>query len=275
MSEATRPGPPGAAAAADRASLAADLRTLGVERGSRVLVHASLRRIGRVEGGAGAVAAALADVLGPEGTIVVPTATSDNSDTSRAFLARTRGMSEDERRRHLRTMPPFDPETTPSTGMGALAEHVRTSPGAVRSAHPQTSFAALHARAGHFAGGHDPGCHLGERSPLARLYDAGASVLLLGVGYESCTALHLAEYRYRHDPPTRWYGCMVLRGGRPRWWRYRDVVLDDGDFPEIGAALDRTRLVVKGRVGAAEARLLPLRQAVDFASGWMAHARTR
>ncbi|MEU6747470.1 AAC(3) family N-acetyltransferase [Spirillospora sp. NPDC046719] len=275
MGEATCGGQSGARATCDRASLAEDLRALGVEPGSRLLVHASLRRVGRVEGGAGAVASALGDVLGPAGTIVVPTATSDNSDTSRAYLARTQGMSEDERRRYLRTMPPFDPATTPSTGMGALAEYVRTSPGAVRSAHPQTSFAALHARAGFFAGDHDPACHLGERSPLARLYEAGASILLLGVGYASCTALHLAEYRYRRDPPTRWYGCMVLRGGRPEWWRYRDVVLDDGDFPEIGAALDRTRHVVRGRVGAAGVRLLPLRQAVDFAAGWMAHARTR
>jgi hypothetical protein len=28
-------------------------------------------------------------------------------------------------------------------------------------------------------------------------------------------------------------------------------------------------------VGAAGVRLLPLRQTVDFAAGWMAHARTR
>src|SRR5690349_7103098 len=36
---------------------------------------------------------------------------------------------------------------------------------------------------------------LGEHSPLARLYDLDGSVLLLGVGYERRTSLHLAEYR--------------------------------------------------------------------------------
>ena len=45
--------------------------------------------------------------------------------------------------------------------------------------------------------------HLGEYSPLAKLYRMEASVLLLGVGYQVCSAFHLAEYRYVESPPTR------------------------------------------------------------------------
>lgn len=36
---------------------------------------------------------------------------------------------------------------------------------------------------------------LGENSPLGRMYDLDAKVLLIGTSFESVTAFHLAEYR--------------------------------------------------------------------------------
>jgi len=77
----------------DRASLAADLRALGVRPGQVLLVHASLRRIGPVRGGAAAAAAALRDAVGSRGTVAVPAGTAGNSDTSRLYLARTAGLT--------------------------------------------------------------------------------------------------------------------------------------------------------------------------------------
>ncbi len=256
-----------------RDTLVAGLRGLGVEPGQSVLVHASLRGVGWVEGGAAALAGTLREVLGEGGTIVVPTATSDNSDTSATHLHRTEGLNAAELRDFRDRMPAYDPARTPSSGMGALAEHLRTRPATVRSAHPQTSFAACGPRAATLIEGHAEDCHLGEASPLARLYDEHAHVLLVGVGWEVCTALHLAEYRYTATPPIRTYSCVVRREGRPVWWTYEDVVLDDGDFPELGRALDGTPYVSRGTVGSADARMVPLRQAVDFACGWMAAHR--
>jgi aminoglycoside 3-N-acetyltransferase len=263
--------------AINRVSLAADLHALGIEPGESILVHASLRAIGGtagVQGGASAVAGALSDVLGPQGTIVVYTATMDNSRTSHTHLASVWGMSKARRRRHRRQkMPGYDKKTTRSTGMGVLAEQVRTSRGAKRSAHPQTSFAAIGPAATQLVEGHAPDCHLGERSPLARLYDAGARILLLGVGYDRCTALHLAEYRYTTDPPTRLYRCVIIRDGKSKWWSYQDVVLDDRDFAAIGSVVDQQRYVMKGLVGCADSRLIPMREAVNLATGWLAATR--
>jgi aminoglycoside 3-N-acetyltransferase len=253
------------------ASLMRDLCALGIQPGQILLVHSSLRGVGT---GPAVLAAALASVLGPNGTIMVPTATADNSDTSPIHQERTQGMNTKERQRYRDGMSAYDPATTPSIGMGAFAEHIRTSQATQRSAHPQTSLAALGHAATYLVGGHAADCHYGENSPLAKLYKSdNAAILMLGVGYDSCTALHLAEYRYTPEPPTRRYNCVVQRDGRPVWWSYTDVVLDDQDFPDLGKALDRTPHVRTGLVGCANARLIPFRETIDFAVRWLAERR--
>ncbi len=259
------------------AESALDVRALGVRTGATLLVHASLRQVGA---SADAVLGALLDTLGPDGTLVVPAFTADNSDTSPEYRARTSGMTSSQLAAYHAAMPPYDPSSTPSHGMGRLAEAVRRDRRAVRSAHPQTSFAAVGARAAELMAHHDEDCHLGGRSPLARLYAAEAQVLLIGVGYEVCSAFHLAEYRIA-DAPWREYRCVVLRDGQRQWISYKDVDLDDGDFGALGAAYEAydaalpSPAVRHGRLGSASARSLPLRAAVDFATGWLAGKRPR
>jgi len=263
---------------ADRAQLAADLRSLGLRRGQDLLVHCSLRQVGPTLGGAAALLAALRDVAGLAATIVVPTQTAGNSLTSRSFRAATAGLGPQERARYVEAMPGFDPASTPSAGMGAFAEHVRTRPDARRSAHPQSSFAAVGPEATAVTSVHDLDCHLGERSPLRWLYDAGAAVLLLGVGYSACTAFHLAEYRRSGVRPMREYQCFTVRSGTRVECRFTDVDLDDSDFESLGAALDATwtggaAAPLRGRAGMAACTLLPIRTAVEFARSWMEENR--
>ena len=255
-------------------SLVDDLRKLGVQAGQSILLHASLRSLGWVEGGALAVITALREVIGRDGTLIAPATTGNNSTTSPVYVRRTRGMTARQRRAYRRSMPPFDPATTPGAGTGLVAECLRTTAGAVRSTHPQSSFAAIGARAGLYMRDHADNCHLGEDSPLAKLYEAAAWILLLGVGYDSCTAFHLAEYRYTDHPPRRRYSCVINGDGCCQWWQYEDVVLDASDFHLIGEALEATPLVIKGTVGSADATWIPLRGAVDFASAWLAIHRT-
>jgi len=128
------------AAPQTRASIATDLHSLGVAPGSVLLVHTAVSRLGWVCGGPVAVAQALLDVLGPDGTLVVPTHTTGNSDPARWGHPPVPDAWWPVIREH---MPGFDPRITPSRGVGALPEVVRTLPGAVRSAHPQMSFAAI------------------------------------------------------------------------------------------------------------------------------------
>jgi aminoglycoside 3-N-acetyltransferase len=252
--------------------LAADLRGLGVRPGQTVLVHASMRGIGWVEGGAPAVVAALRGALGPEGTLVAGAGTPENSVTSRAHRAETDGFTPAQAVGFRGRMPAFDRENTP-TSVGAVAEAVRTAPDAVRSDHPQSSFAAVGRDARQLMDGHRLTCHYGDDSPLAKLYARDASILLLGVGFSSCTAFHLAEYRYTERPPLQTYSCVVRSKGKRRWLTYQDVVLDDDEFEIIGKSLDNEIRIPARNVGDAESRLISVRCAVDFAVNWMAAHR--
>lgn len=249
-----------------RKTLAADLRELGVRLGDVLLVHTSLASVGWVAGREQAVIHALLDAVGAGGTIVVPTQTGSNSDPAEwQEPAVPAGWWETIRAE----MPGFDPARTPSDGMGVLPETLRGWPGAVRSAHPQTSFAALGRDAATLMAKHDLDCRFGDRSPLAALAEAGARVLLLGTGYDSCTAFHLGETRSAGAPSER-LSCAVLDpDGDRRWVSYLDRVADERDFAALGHAWEAGGLVTFGTVGSAPTRLFDLDAAAQFAADWI------
>lgn len=256
-------------------SLVGDLHALGLTPGATVLVHASLRRIGRVAGGAGGVVAALSRVLGAQGTIAVPTFTEENSQTSHAHRRRTAGLTEEQRQAYRAAMPAFDKASTVSSG-GRISEHVRLLPEAERSDHPVVSFAAVGRRAKELTADHPHESYHGERSPLGRMCAEGAAVLMAGVGWKQCTAFHLAEHRVPGRPRTT-YRFVVDDGSGPRWDGVESIYLDDSDFAALGADFEReSAAVARGRLGAADARLAPMVAAVDFAVRWLPeHRRAR
>jgi aminoglycoside 3-N-acetyltransferase len=246
----------------DRRRLKAELADSGLRPGMSVLVHCSMRRIGWVKGGATALREALLDVLGEDGTLIVPTQTPSMSDTSAGFQKAIAELDDEDRELHLKLLRGFDPLTTPSERMGALAESVRTHPRARRSAHPTTSFAALGRRAGVLCAAHPHECLLGADSPLGALRDTDGSVLLLGVGYDKCTAFHLGEDAAFHRE--RRYRCKV----GDAWVNFKGFPHEDGDFTELGAQFEAAlgARIRNGTVGGASTRLFPLALAADFAS---------
>ncbi|MEV7418635.1 AAC(3) family N-acetyltransferase [Streptomyces sp. NPDC089919] len=248
--------------------LAGELRELGLAAGDRVLVHAGLRGTGLRSG---ELLGALRAAVGARGTVVVPAFTPENSASSAAHRARTAGMTAAQAAAFRAAMPAFDPGSTPSQGMGRLAEAVRTAPGARRSAHPQSSFAALGGEARLICAGHRTECHLGEESPLGTLFWKGAKVLLINVGFDVCTAFHLAEYRIP-KPLLREYRCVVNLRGKAQWIGYDDVALDDSDFAEIGRSFPVSSMS-RGQVGGAAAMMFPIGEAVDHALSWMTENR--
>jgi aminoglycoside 3-N-acetyltransferase len=249
-------------------SLVRDLRALGVVPGVTVLVHSSLSAIGWVAGGAHAVVLALEEALGPGGTLVMPSHSSGLTDPA-SWVNPPVPASWFETIRE--EMPPFDPAVTPTRGMGAVVDCFRSQPGVLRSNQPRDSFCARGPHAETILAGHSLAFGLGESSPLARLYDLDGLVLLLGVGHESNTSLHLAEYRA--EWPSKKLiaqGAPVVVDGKRRWERFQDVDLDSGDFEALGADFELdTGSVRQGRVGLATARLMDQRAAIDYAVTWI------
>jgi aminoglycoside 3-N-acetyltransferase len=259
------------AAPVTRARIAADLGRLGVRPGGVLMVHSSLSALGWVCGAAQAVVEGLLDALGKDGTIVVPSHTSGNSDPAGW---RNPPVPEDWWPPIRAEMPAFDPRVTQSQHMGAIAEAVRTWPGALRSVHPQVSFAALGPQAAAVTAGHALDSGFGERSPVARVHDLDGDVLLLGVGHGSNSSLHLAEHRVPDPPRERSAAAVATPGGR-RWLSWEDVMPEAGDFETLGASFDATGRTTAGRVGEADARLMRQRELLEFAVGWLQANRAR
>ncbi|KAL0944953.1 uncharacterized protein CTRU02_202840 [Colletotrichum truncatum] len=247
-----------------------EFNKLGINKGDTILLHASLSRVGWVNGGAETVISALLDVLGEDGTLVVPTHTGDNSDPAEwtsPYAPTTWWQTIRD------TMPAYDPRISQTRGMGVIPEMLRTWPGVIRSEHPQTSFAAIGPKAEKITAGHALDCRLGEESPLARLEEVSARVLLLGTGYDTCTSFHLAEYRSSAKFESNSFAAMVE--GSRRWVTVRDVVLSDDDFETIGSHFETCKVVTKGLVGSANCRLFSMPEAVAFATEWMQVHRGR
>jgi aminoglycoside 3-N-acetyltransferase len=249
-----------------RESLAADLRRAGISPGICVLVHSSLSSLGWVNGGAVTVVQALMDAVTLDGTLVMPAHSGEYSDPSKWGNPPVPERWWEPIRE---TMPAFDPRYTPTRGMGAIAEAFRSFPGVCRSSHPAVSFTAWGKQAAFITENHTLDYCMGENSPLARLYDLDGWILLLGVGYDHCSSMHLAEYRVSQPTPTV-EGAPIFENGQRVWKTYADIALDSDRFPSIGADFEWEHpVVVFGDVGSAQARLMRQRTIVDYTVQWL------
>lgn len=246
-------------------SLAADLRDLGVTPGETLLVHSSLGSLGWVAGGAQTVVRSLQRAVTPDGTLVVPTFSGQYTDPA---AWENPPVPDDWVEGMPERLPPFRPAATPTRSMGAIPECFRDFPDAVRSRHPETSFAAWGADAEAIVDDHSFDFGLGDGSPLAEVYDRDGFVLLLGVGHGVNSSLHLAEYRADIAPESVSHRAPVMLGGERTVVEYEDIAISTDGFEALGADFEREVGLVEGSVGAGPAKRIDQRSLVDYAAEW-------
>lgn len=151
--------------------LVSDFRNIGIGAGDTVVVHSSMKSMGYVEGGAECVIAALADVVGTEGTLMFPTFT----------FATSYGDSF------------FSNKDTPSC-VGLLSEVFRKMDGVYRTNHP-THSVALYGKltALLIAGEELDDTPMGVHSPYQRLAEVGAKILMIGCSTGHNSYMHALE----------------------------------------------------------------------------------
>ena len=232
------------AAPLTRRNISDALRTLGLRQGAVVFMHSSLSSLGAVDGGADTVVDAVLDVLGPDGTLAVPTFCSIN---------RRRGQT-------------YDPDTTPSE-VGQITNTLRRRPGAFRSPHIWQSMSAVGRRAEEMMSVHRPVAWAAD-GPFWKLYEWDAYIMLLGVPYFRSTFWHLIEQMV-HPAYGRWRESTGrIRNPDGSESPLKEITFGPRsghvhDFNKLGSRMEARGLVRVGAVGNAMARLYRARDALD------------
>jgi aminoglycoside 3-N-acetyltransferase len=256
-------------------SLAADLSCLGVRPGDLVFLHASLRRVGPVEGGALGVIEAVERAIGADGTLVMILGAANQWDW-------VNGHPEPERAALLSDAEPFDNVTTPALPeVGVLAEVLRTMPGTVVNDHPEGRFAARGRLAHDLLDDLPWDDYYGPGSALDRFVSAGGRVLRLGADPDTVSVLHLAEYHADVPDTVRIRRHRRVLGPHgPRIVVVESLDDENGIVPDqrqpeedYFAIILREFLATgrarEARVGGTDAQLFEAADIVGFGADWM------
>ena len=160
-------------------TIASDILSCGLKKGSTVLVHCSLRSLG-IENAAESLLEGLLLALGEAGTLLVPALSFSTVSAAQNF---------------------FDIKTTPSC-VGGFTEYFRTQPGVIRSLHPTHSVCGIGKNTKEILSKH----HLdntpcGPESPFAKVRDLGGKIVFIGCGTKSNTSMHGVEETLNPYPP--------------------------------------------------------------------------
>ncbi|TDW91088.1 aminoglycoside 3-N-acetyltransferase [Kribbella sp. VKM Ac-2566] len=260
-----------------RSQITRALIGLGVVEGETLMVHVRLSALGWVVGGIDTVVLSLRDALGSDGTLLAFCGW-DDSPYHVSFWPPHWQKAYEE-------IPAFDPKVSSARrDFGRFPERLRTWPGALRSTHPEVSFAALGRHAANLVTGTDDDNPWGAGGPLGRLVDLGGRVLLLGAPLKTLTLCHHAEavadvagkryhsYRMpvRTDAGTIWrdYCTLDTFYGALPYWERPDLPIDSAvgtlALQAVQAGAGR-----EGNIGAATAWLFDSRATIQAVVAWI------
>lgn len=243
-----------------RTTLIADFKRLGLQDGDGVFVHASMKGIGRVVGGARAVVSAIIETVGEKGLVAMPGFSND------AYMPAWFDANESSQATFKRiqdAVPGHNAALTPCLEMGLIAETFRNWPGTYRSSHPCVSVTARGPESASFIKEHSLAWACGPDTPLGKFRTRPRmKIMLLGVDWTRCSALHTAETLVAARRTKR----RIFKHG-DAWHETDDVADDNGRlFPEVGMRFTQSHDVQRNLIGQATTLLFSFAQLVDFAA---------
>jgi len=225
------------------------LRNLGVKQGDALLVHSSLKSFGLVEGGAETVIDALLEAVGPEGTVMVPTLTGQES-----YCAQN---------------PPVFDVADSVCFTGTIPETFRKRKEAIRSLHPTHSVSAIGLQSVYLIKDHlESETPCGPGSPYMKLAELDGKVVFFGIGLECCTLLHGVEeiagceYHLQTLPAE----ASITDADKTEFKKH--VLIHQYGTPRQFTRLEpeflEKNIMKKGLIGQAEVRVLQAKPAVEI-----------
>lgn len=218
--------------------LGTGLEALGLNGTQHIIVHASLRSFGQLEGGAKTVVDQLFE---RSATVVAPSFSYDT------LLPRASSPIQVT----------FNRDTRVSYDIGRVPQEMVERSAARRSFHPALSFVALGAEAEPITRAQSLN---NPYRPIGALYDLDGYVLLMGVDFDSNTTIHYGEHIAGVPLLTRW---LPLNG------EVRGTA-----FPNCSANFKVLEPYVRGkevRVGPSLLRLYKVRELVNVTSNLLKH----
>lgn len=226
------------------------LRQLGIQEGDTLEVHSSLSSFGLVEGGAASVIHALMRVVGSQGAIVMsaypvsPAIPLSQAEQERGITWKVRLLDEgsDER-----------------SGMGRISDTFRKTPGVVCGQ-------GIHRVC---AWGRDAEQH---RHGYRHLVEVDGSVLLLGVGIDRCSSMHLVEETVGipneivavFTPPEE-----IRNDYDPSLWNLGYGTTPDDAWMKVYTEADRRGLIKHQQIGQADCCLFKARSVISIYEQWL------
>ena len=212
------------------------LKTLGLAAGDVVIVHCALSSMGEVKGGPDTLIDALLETVGDQGTVVMPTFSSER---------------------------PFNKERSP-TFLGQVPEAFRTRKSSLRSLHPLVPVSAIGRDADYIVEGHEK-CMApqGNGSPYAKINELNGKILLLGVDLDRCTSLHIVEILANAPYLLNEAGEYLDENGTIVEGAYKQFPGPHRDFIGLTRWFIEAGIVKETRIGNARTWLMNAREAVD------------
>ena len=227
--------------------LTKDIESLGVKKGDHIGLGVSFKSVGHVEGGPLSFIETLLDVVGTEGTIMIPTYT-------QCFpLLKIK-------KKLVNYI--FDYRSTPSN-TGLVSETLRKYTGAIRSKHPTNSVAAIGKYAAFMTIGHDQ--NASAYGPYSKLAQISGKILCIGIGDKLVGIRHEAQSLagLLDIVPYRLGVEYLDEKGQLRLFVRRDKGGCTKELPKLITILRESGFVRDGKIGLANSILLPAREALE------------